>query len=174
MNEGKQIISVFGSSKGSEGQTAYENAYAIGKELAENGFIVANGGYGGTMLASAKGAIETGGHTIGVSCTAFKRSEPNQYINEIIETDNLQQRLQTLVDIANGYIVLPGGTGTLLELAHVWEFKNKHFLQGDKPIIIFSDFWRPLVDMMAQIDDKAVKCIKIADTPQQAVKLLMQ
>lgn len=172
MEDNRKIISVFGSSKAEPGSKLYELAYNVGKGLSENGYTVANGGYGGTMLASAKGASDAGGRVIGVSCTAFKRSGINEYIDDEIRTETLRQRLDSLVDIACGYIVLPGGTGTLLELAHIWEHKNKHFLKEDKPVIMLSDFWRPLVEMMTGIDPKCADCVKLASDAPRAVELL--
>ncbi|MCK4850323.1 MAG: hypothetical protein KAT11_03175, partial [Phycisphaerae bacterium] len=69
-----RIITVFGSYEPKTGSAEYEQAYQVGYELAKAGFVVANGGYAGTMEASAKGAKEAGGETIGVSCRAFARS----------------------------------------------------------------------------------------------------
>jgi uncharacterized protein (TIGR00730 family) len=172
MANNSKIISIFGSSKGTDGEEMFDAAYNIGRLLTENGFVVANGGYGGLMLASSKGAADSGGKAIGVTCAAFKRSMPNEYITEEIGTEVLQKRLEKLVEIADGYVVMPGGTGTLLELAHVWEFQNKHFIKEDKPIILYSDFWKPLVEMIGSIDAKSVQCLEIAETAEQVVGLL--
>ncbi|MHC4207576.1 MAG: LOG family protein, partial [Planctomycetota bacterium] len=107
------------------------------------------GGYGGTMLAAAKGAAEASGEIIGVTCSAFKSSKANNYVTREIVTGSLDERLDTLVNLGRAYIVLPGGTGTLLELAKVWELKNKGFLNMDKPIILLGGFWKPLVELIA-------------------------
>ena len=69
----EKTITIFGTGRAKAGDAAYELAYELGKMLAEAGFTVTNGGYGGTMLAAAKGAAEAGGRTIGVTCSAFKR-----------------------------------------------------------------------------------------------------
>jgi len=122
MNE--KTITVFGTAKAKPGDYAYELAYSVGKMLAQEGFTIANGGYGGTMLAAAKGASEAGGKTIGVTCSAFKQSKPNEYISREIVADSIKERLNTLIKLGQAYVVLPGGTGTLLELALVWELKN--------------------------------------------------
>jgi predicted Rossmann-fold nucleotide-binding protein len=63
-----------------------------------------------------------------------------------------------LVEIGDAYAVLPGGTGTLLELAEIWESANKGFVKPAKPIILIGDFWTPLVELMAK-DDPAAKTI---------------
>ena len=150
----ERIITVFGSYEPQAGEAGYEQAYQVGYELAGAGFVLANGGYAGTMEASAKGAKEAGGKTIGVSCRAFKRSEVNEYIDEEIETANLQERLEKLIELGSGYVVLPGGTGTLAELACTWEMINKGFLPG-RLVVIMGEFWQPVVELVEQASQRS-------------------
>jgi len=168
----ERIITIFGTGRARTGDSAYILAYELGKLLAQAGFTIANGGYGGTMLAAAKGATEAGGEIIGVTCSAF-RSTANEHISREIVTDSLDERLDTLIKLGQGYMVLPGGTGTLLELAKVWEFKNKGFLEVDKPIILIGGFWKPLVDLVATDDPDSSRYVRLADAPEQAVRLIM-
>jgi uncharacterized protein (TIGR00730 family) len=172
MTDAQKVVAIFGTSKSRPGDGVFEMALKLGEVLAENGFAIANGGYGGTMLASAKGASQAGGKTIGITCTAFGRDGANEYITEEIATDSLQQRLETLVNIASAYVVLPGGTGTLLELAHIWEFKNKHFLNEQKTIIILGSFWKPLVELIGNVDTESVKHVVVASTADDVSKIL--
>ncbi|MHC4439525.1 MAG: LOG family protein, partial [Planctomycetota bacterium] len=144
-----KIVTIFGTSRAGTGDAIFTMAMETGRTLAEAGFTVANGGYGGTMLAAAKGAAEASGEIIGVTCSAFKSSKANNYVTREIVTGSLDERLDTLVNLGRAYIVLPGGTGTLLELAKVWELKNKGFLNMDKPIILLGGFWKPLVELIA-------------------------
>lgn len=167
-----KTITIFGTSKAKPGDAVFELAEAVGRRLAENGFTVANGGYGGTMLAAAKGAASAGGSVIGVTCTAFKRGKANEYVTEEISTDSLSKRLAKLIELGDAYLVLPGGTGTLLELADVWEHKNKGFANADKPIVLVSDFWCPLVNMMAAADPDSINHIQQADTAEEVIGLL--
>lgn len=167
-----KVITVFGTGKAVPGDEVFQIAFETGKALAEKGFVIANGGYGGTMSAVAKGAREAGGEVIGVTCSAFKRSRVNEYVTKEIVTDSLQQRLNKLVELGAGYVVLAGGTGTLLELAHVWEFKNKGFLAAGKPIIIVGRFWKTLIDLIAGADPDSVRCVQVAAGPGEAVRML--
>ncbi len=167
----EKTITVFGTGRAKPGDSAYELAYETGKMLAQAGFTIANGGYGGTMLAAARAAAEAGGEIIGVTCSAFK-GKPNEYISREIAADSLDERLDTLIKLGQGYVVLPGGTGTLLELAKVWELKNKGFLEADKPIILVGGFWKPLVDLIASDDPGSIRYIKQADRPGQVVELI--
>jgi len=168
----KKTITIFGTGRAKAGDSFYTQAYTVGKLLAEAGFTIANGGYSGTMLAAAKGAAEAGGEIIGVTCSAFKNSNANEYITREIVTSSLDERLDTLIKLGQGYVVLPGGTGTLLELAKVWELKNKGFLEADKPIILVGGFWKPLVDLIAADDPDSSRYVKQADEPSQVVKLI--
>src|SRR4030042_365904 len=109
---GERIVSMFGTGRAAAGDSAYELADAIGWGLAKKRIAIANGGYGGTMLAAAKGARKAGGEVIGVTCSAFRRAGPNEYITRQIQTHSLDERLRTLVELGGAYFVLPGGTGT--------------------------------------------------------------
>jgi uncharacterized protein (TIGR00730 family) len=171
MNEG--TITIFGTGRAKSGDSVYTLAYQTGKLLAQAGFTIANGGYGGTMLAAAKGAVEAGGKTIGVTCSAFKGSKANEYVSREIVTASPGERLDTLIKLGQGYVVLPGGTGTLLELAKVWELKNKGFLEEKKAIILVGGFWKPLVALIATDDPDCSRYIHQADTPEQAVELIL-
>ena len=168
----EKTITIFGTGRAKPGGTAYTLAYSVGKLLAHAGFTIANGGYGGTMLAAAKGAAEAGGKIIGVTCLAFKGSEANKYVSREILTESLDERLDTLLKLGQAYVVLPGGTGTLLELANVWELKNKGFLNTDKPIILVGGFWQPLLDLIAIDDPDSSRYIMQADKPEQVVELI--
>jgi uncharacterized protein (TIGR00730 family) len=168
----KKTVTIFGTGRAKPEDTSYKLAYQTGKLLAEGGFAIANGGYGGTMLAAAKGAAEAGGEVIGVTCSAFEGSCANEYITREIVTGSLDERLDTLIKLGQAYIVLPGGTGTLLELAKVWELKNKGFLAASKPIILVGRFWKPLLDLVATDDQDSAKYVKFADRPEQAVRLI--
>jgi uncharacterized protein (TIGR00730 family) len=170
----EKIVSIFGTGRAGPGDSVCELAEEIGRLLSQAGFTIVNGGYGGTMLAAAKGAAEAGGEIIGVTCSAFKSSRANKYVTREIVTGSLDERLDTLVKLGQAYIVLPGGTGTLLELAKVWELKNKGFLKAEKPIILLGGFWKPLVELIATDDADSISYVKMADGPKQAVEMIVK
>ncbi|MHC4084755.1 MAG: LOG family protein [Planctomycetota bacterium] len=169
----EKTITIFGTGRARLGDDAYNLAYKTGKLLARAGFTIANGGYGGTMFAAAKGAAEASGQIIGVTCSAFKASTANEYISREIVTNSLDERLDKLLKIGHAYVILPGGTGTLLELAKVWELKNKGFPETDKPIILVGGFWLPLLDLIASDDSDSSRHIKHVDAPEQIVELVI-
>jgi uncharacterized protein (TIGR00725 family) len=167
-----KIVSVFGTGRARAGDKNYVLAEQLGGALAGAGFAIANGGYGGTMEASAKGASETGGEVIGVTCSAFGRGAANKFVSREIVTTSLNDRLNTLIKLGSAYVVLPGGTGTLLELAFVWELKNKGFLGEDKPIILLGEYWVGLVELVAADDADGRRHLLFADVPKKVVELL--
>jgi len=173
MSSDRKVATIFGTSKAHPGDGVFESAMELGRLLASKGFTIANGGYAGTMLASAKGARLEGGEVIGVTCSLFGRGRANEYLTREISTDSLHERLRTLVALGSAYLVLPGGTGTLLELADVWELKNKCFAGANKPIIIVGDFWDDLIGLMKQADPGCADCVSVADGPRRAVEMLV-
>lgn len=168
------IITIFGTSRAKAGDAIFTLAMETGRLLAKAGLTIANGGYGGTMLAAANGASEAGGEIIGVTCSAFKSSKANKYVTREIVTGSLDERLETLVKLGRAYIVLPGGTGTLLELAKVWELKNKGFLNSQKPIILLGGFWKPLVELIATDDADSNNYVELVDEPKQVVDVIIK
>ena len=147
-------IAVFGSGDPQEGGREYRLARDVGRRIAELGYALVNGGYGGTMAASARGAVEAGGRVLGVTCTAWK-SRANPYVTNEIRTDSLLQRMEVLIaEGRSGYVCLPGATGTLAELAHVWELLCKGILPR-RPLVCVGEFWRPVADLMASTRDSS-------------------
>lgn len=169
-----RTVTVFGSSHPTEGDEKYALAFALGAELAAGGFTLCNGGYGGIMEASARGAKSAGGRTIGVTIKGPGRAA-NQWIDKVIEMDSLLERLQKLIALGDAYVVLPGGTGTLLELAAVWEFVNKR-LMDEKPILVLGSFWNSVVQTVREQliieGSPASDVITQVATPQQCVAVL--
>ncbi|MBS3821141.1 MAG: LOG family protein [Planctomycetes bacterium] len=161
------VISVYGSGDPAPGSEAYATAREVGRVLAALGYAVANGGYGGTMEASARGAREVGGHTIGVPCRIWSSSPRREVLSEVHMTDSYEERLATLIALGSGgYVVLPGATGTLVELAWVWEQACKGFLDvARQPIACLGGFWQPLVDMMVSQRRRSVDAVHVVTDP---------
>ncbi len=93
-----RTIAVFGGSRVERDSALYAEAERVGALLARAGFILVNGGYTGTMEASAKGAREAGGRVVGVTSTLFTGSVLNEFVDEEIPTDDLYNRIRELID----------------------------------------------------------------------------
>lgn len=162
----ERIVSVFGSGEPREGDAEYSVAMAVGRKLAELGYAIANGGYGGTMEASSRGASQVGGQIIGVTCSIWK-SSPNRFITREIRTTSLADRVGKLIEAGTcGYVCLAGSTGTLVELASVWEMMFKGMLPR-RPLVCVGDFWKPLIDLMVTARSRSAGFVNVAENPDQ-------
>jgi uncharacterized protein (TIGR00730 family) len=180
-----KTVTVFGSSLPRVGSASYIEARRLGKLLAEAGFALCNGGYAGLMEATARGAREAGGHTIGITCEIW-RSKANSWIAEEVRTHSFPERIMTLIERGDAYIVLAGGTGTLAELALAWEMMNKSSLcrtvGGRKRLLVRSPYWAPVIECLEHEGDldsrsaswhfSAKEIVTLVKTVDQAVEYL--
>jgi uncharacterized protein (TIGR00730 family) len=142
----QKIITVFGSSIPQHGEEQYSAAEKLGELLALKGFDVCSGGNFGTMEAVSKGAVRNGAKAIGITLNSAGFTS-NKYLTEEIICSSLFDRITKLIQYGNGYVILQGGTGTLLELSSVWELMNKDLLSV-KPIACHSSMWKEIVNVM--------------------------
>src|SRR6202521_5426882 len=145
------IVTVFGSSRPREGDADYEEARILGRALAKHGFSVCSGGYVGVMEAVSRGAKEAGGKTTGVTADFFKSAKLNPWIDVEVRMKTWEERLFELIRRADGFVACKGGTGTLVELAVVWEMLNKSVMTG-KPLAVLGDFWQPVLDRVREVE----------------------
>lgn len=141
-----KIIAVYGSARTPETAPLYAETLAVGRALAQAGYHVMTGGYGGVMAAASQGAHEVGGHVIGITVGQRLSAEriANQWVKEEIHYPTLRERLAHLVDFADGYVVMPGGVGTLQELTEAWQMMRIMAVPR-RPLLIYGDFWRPII-----------------------------
>ncbi|MDQ7818196.1 MAG: LOG family protein [Melioribacteraceae bacterium] len=142
----QKFVTVFGSSIPRPGDEEYETAYRLGKKLAETGLHVCSGGFQGIMDAVSKGATENGSEAVGVTLNIYNAT-PSKYLTKEIRTQSLADRLNNLIEIGDAYVVLQGGTGTLVELAIVWEYFNKNMI-SIKPFACHNTMWKQIVAIM--------------------------
>lgn len=171
------VISVFGGSSPPPGSEPYQSAYEVGRLLAERGFAVATGGYSGTMTAVSEGAAQAGGHVIGVTCDQIEQFRPlgiNQWVVEEIRYRTLQDRLIHLVRSNDGMIVLPGGIGTLSEMALAWSFLQVGEI-SPRPLSLLGRVWRDTVDNFIDpmyVRPEHIRLLHFAETPGDAVEFV--
>ncbi len=139
-----RTVAVFGSSSPKPGEPAYEQAYRLGRLLGQRGLTVLTGGYIGTMEAVSRGVVETGGHSVGVTCEEIERWRPvapNPWVQEEWRATTLIERLRLLITRAEGALALPGGPGTLTEVALFW---NHLVIQAvpPRPLVLIGEGWR--------------------------------
>jgi len=137
-------VTVFGSASPKEGEPDYEAAYRLGYLLGQAGYTVMTGGYAGTMEAVSRGAVDAGGHTIGVTCAEIERYRPlgpNPWVQTVVQTEALTDRLRYLTTQADAAVALPGGVGTLLEITLAWNLLVIHAIPP-MPLILVGSGWQ--------------------------------
>jgi uncharacterized protein (TIGR00725 family) len=148
--------------------------------LAEAGYVVATGGYMGTMAAVSQGAAEAGGHVIGVSCDQIERfrleGQCNPWVNEEIRYGTLAERLLHLVIHNDGMIALPGGIGTLSEMSLAWSLLQVGELTL-RPLVLLGEAWPAMLKAYTHADyvnAEHLDLLRLADTPEAAVAHIME
>jgi uncharacterized protein (TIGR00730 family) len=149
----EKIITVFGSSRPLESDADYGEARELGKRLAGRGFAVCSGGYGGVMEAVSRGAKEAGGRTYGVTAEFFA-PKANEWVDTEVRVKTWEERLFELIRLADGFVACKGGTGTLVELAVVWEMLNKAVIEN-RPFAVLGDFWEPVLERVRVVEREA-------------------
>ena len=145
----RPAVTVFGSARIGPTDPDYERARECGRLLAEAGFAVITGGGGGVMEAANRGAKEGGGFSVGFNIALPHEQDANSYVDLGLTFRHFYARKVMLVKAAEGFILFPGGFGTLDEL-----FESLTLIQTDKvrefPVaLIGSAYWRGLLDWIA-------------------------
>jgi uncharacterized protein (TIGR00730 family) len=169
----RKTVTIFGSSKPLEGDDEFNTAYNLGRLLAQKGFNVCTGGYQGIMNAVSKGAHENGAEAIGITVKGWG-ANPCEYLTREIKCSNLNERLEKLVELGDAYVILKGGTGTLLELALVWELLNKKIIKL-KPVVSHSSMWKDIVetiDRQLMLEKSVTGLVKNLDTVEEIVEYI--
>ena len=170
------IAVVFGSNSPKDGEHDYAAARELGRLLAQADYVVATGGYFGTMEAASRGAKEAGGYVIGVTTSLFdgRRLHANAYLDEEIKLPTLFQRLHHLVTMADAWVALPGGIGTLSEVALTWSLMQVGEMQR-RPFVLVGKQWRTTIGTFSSdyyVRPQHRDLIKYADHVTQVVDLL--
>ncbi|MBC8170251.1 MAG: LOG family protein [Anaerolineae bacterium] len=141
------VIAIFGGGLIQPEEPNYIAAYEIGKHLGAAGYAIMTGGYKGVMEAASRGAAEAGASVVGVTSAPIeliRRVKPNLWVDKVVPYDNLRERLLHLVMQADGYVVMPGGIGTLPELLLVWELIRVRELPP-RPLVCYSPYWEEML-----------------------------
>ncbi len=171
-------ISVFGSARTKPGTKYYELAVEVSRLLAEGGYGVITGGGPGIMEAGNKGAQEGGGKSVGLNIDLPFEQNNNPYIDpeHNLEFDYFFVRKVMFVKYAQGFVVLPGGFGTMDELFEALTLIQTKKINNRPVVLIGSEYWTGLIEwiksamleMESNISPNDMDLIKIVDTAQEA------
>ena len=174
-------VSIFGSARVRAEHPDYEAAREIGRRFAAAGFAVVTGGGPGLMEAANRGAQEAGGMSVGFNIELPHEQQPNPYLDISLTFRHFYVRKTMFVKAADGFVILPGGFGTLDEL-----FEALTLIQTDKvrefPVVMFdSAYWDGLVDWLrgqvlaeGMISDADARILTVTDDPEIVVRILVE
>jgi uncharacterized protein (TIGR00730 family) len=172
-------ISYFGFADAAPNDPLYKEAYECARFLTENGLVAINGGGPGTMRAVSEGAKAAGGKAIGVTfypedITNFEGRDPENPMDEEVETKNYLERTMKLLELGDAYVIFRGGTGTISEFGMAWGLARLYFGRH-KPLILYGEFWQKIIKNLKEnmrIRPEDLKVYKIVDTPSEAYEAI--
>ncbi len=172
-------ISVFGSARTKEDNPYYQTAVEISRLLAESGFGVITGGGPGIMEAGNKGAQLGGGKSIGLNIDLPFEQFDNKYIDKEsnLKFDYFFVRKVIFVKYSQGFVVLPGGLGTLDEMFEALTLIQTNKINKRPVVLIGKNYWQGLVDWIKNImleqegnvSAKDMELLKVVDSAQEAM-----
>jgi uncharacterized protein (TIGR00730 family) len=174
---GRPAVTIFGSARVVEGSPTYEAARETGKRFAEAGLAVVTGGGPGVMEAANRGAREGGGVSVGFNIILPNEQGLNPYCDIAVTFKHFYARKVMFVKAAEGFVIFPGGFGTMDEL-----FEALTLIQTGKigtfPVILLdSDYWQELLEfvrgeMLAAglVSPTDLDLLYVTDDPAQAVE----
>ena len=160
----KLLVGIIGSARLTQEDLRWKQASDLGRALAAQGHVVMTGGYGGLMAASAQGAIEGGGLTIGLPMSKWTHLTPDESNTQLLWSESYFERLEQLLT-ADFLIVLDGGIGTLSELALAWAIGQTE--ETYTQVIIMGEGIKRMVDNLKSslvISESDLEVIKIVDS----------
>jgi uncharacterized protein (TIGR00730 family) len=172
-------VSVFGSARTPEGHPRYELARSVGRALGEAGFSVITGGGPGIMEAANRGAQEAGAKSVGVNIELPFEQRMNPYVDISLRFHYFFTRKVMFVRYACGFVVLPGGFGTLDEMFEALTLMQTGKAVDFAVVLMGSDYWGGLLDwvrerMLAEgmIAPEDLELISVLDEPAAVVSAL--
>jgi len=146
MRSERRRITAFGSSRVPVDDPRFHDVEELCKKLAIHGFDGLTGGHQGMMAAFSQGMRAGGGHVRGITLECFP-TPPNNTFSEEIRAHDFFSRMQHLIEDCDAWLVLPGGLGTLSELAMSWDLRAINILK-DRPLILYGDMWPDIVSTL--------------------------
>ncbi|HUH21978.1 MAG TPA: TIGR00730 family Rossman fold protein [Gaiellaceae bacterium] len=178
---GRPAFTVFGSARVTPDDPIYADAVEVGRRIAQAGFAVVTGGGPGVMEAANRGAREAGGVSVGFNIELPHEQHENRYLDLSLTFEHFYARKTMFVKAAEGFVIFPGGFGTLDEL-----FESLTLIQTGKvlhfPVVLFDhDYWAPLLDWIrgrlladGMISPEDLELLTVTDDHAEAVQVLVE
>jgi len=176
----RPAVALFGSARVAAGSAPYEAARAVGRRFAESGWAVVTGGGGGVMEGANRGAKEGGGLSVGFNIELPHEQRPNPYLDIVYTFDHFYARKVCFVRPSEGFVIFPGGFGTLDELYEalvlIQTGKIRHF-----PVVLYdSAYWNEMLDWIRErlaagsmISPDDVQLLHVTDDVDETVRIVL-
>ncbi|MFA5554473.1 MAG: TIGR00730 family Rossman fold protein [Phycisphaerae bacterium] len=173
-------VSIFGSARSKPYEKYYKLAEQTAEEVVKAGFAVITGGGGGIMEAANKGAAKAGGKSVGLNIEIPMEQVPNEYQNIALNFRYFFTRKVMFLKYAHGFIVLPGGYGTMDEFFEALVLIQT-FRQASFPVVLMgSDYWAGLVEWLKDtmlnqynyISPEDIDVFTMVDDPKKAAQII--
>ncbi len=176
----RKAATIFGSARCGFDHKVYQEATKLGYELAKERFAVITGGGPGVMEAANQGALQAGGHSVGLNIQLEHEQRINQYVNEASSFHYFFTRKVMLASASQVYIFFPGGYGTMDELFEMLTLTQTKKVSPITIILVNKSFWKPLIRWIektmyerdAAIDKSDLKLYHVVDNADEAMKLI--
>ena len=176
----RPAVTIFGSARVRAGHPAYDAALDVGRRFGEAGFVVVTGGGPGVMEAANRGAKQGGGLSVGFNIELPHEQHANPYLDVDLTFQHFYVRKTMFVKAAEGFVIFPGGFGTLDEL-----FEALTLIQTGKvlhfPVVLFQrDYWQGLLEWIngsllpqGMISPEDQDLLVVTDDPVEAVETVV-
>jgi len=174
-------VSIFGSARVREGQPYFDLAVKIAQKISESGYGIITGGGPGIMEAGNKGASLAGGTSVGLNIELPFEQHDNPFIDDdkSLDFDYFFVRKVMFVKYSQGFVVMPGGFGTLDELFEAITLIQTHKIHTFPIILVGTEFWKGLIDWIkntmleaGNISPKDLDLVKLVDTEDEVVEII--
>jgi uncharacterized protein (TIGR00730 family) len=172
-------VTIFGSARLQPGSPYYNKCLKVAEGLARNGFTVISGGGPGIMEAANKGAQNGGGTSVGLNIELPMEQSPNEYQDIKVEFRYFFVRKLMFVKYAVGYVIFPGGFGTMDELFEALTLIQPRKIRGFPVILVGKEYWAGMLDWlrstvlpMGNIDANDINLMHVVDEPDEVCDII--
>ena len=172
-------VTIFGSARLAPGSPYYNKCLKVAEQLARDGFTVISGGGPGIMEAANKGAQNANGTSVGLNIELPMEQSPNAFQDIKVEFRYFFVRKLMFVKYAVGYVIFPGGFGTMDELFEALTLIQTKKIRGFPVVLVGSDYWKGMIDWMKQtvlvmgnVSPEDIDLLHIVDEPDEVCDII--
>lgn len=176
----RPAVTVFGSARTPEPSPTYAAAREVGRRFAEAGFAVVTGGGPGLMEAANRGARDVDGLSVGFNIELPHEQSPNRYLDVSLTFHHFYARKTMFVKAAEGFVIFPGGFGTLDELFETMTLIQTHKIENFPLVLFDGDYWEEMLSWLraellprGTISEEDFGLVTVTDDPDEAVRIVV-